>query len=585
MRFCLASLRTLLRQGSLVLITTLSTPLWASADYWHTLLRNDRQTQAEAIAALEADPQGYSCDYPARRAYLAAQFPAQAAQWPSVDCPELTTWLQGIDAEQATLIFASDYLNNPSSMFGHTLLRIDAKSHGDDVRLLSYAINYSAQTNTQNGLEFAWKGLTGGYPGLFSLLPYYEKVKEYNDWESRDLWEYELTLTPAEVHRLLLTYWEWRKQPRPYYFLSANCSYELLALLEMARPGLDLQSQFPVHAIPSDTLRAVLQQPGLLKRITYRAASGTQRQLQIAHNSPSANTAANQLIEHPQLALESLSEAEQAQALDLAYDELYDRHVQRDSDAEAPHRLRQLLIRRATLSTANQRPQPAQPAHDPSQGHGTARWGVGWAHSDNQDYAVVHIRPAYHDWLDNPQGYRRGARIDFLAGSLRVDEHAVKLNEFTLVGIDSLAPINALRTPKSWAVRVGAQRALSDQVHSRERHTSWVVDGSSGLTWDVGALCFGQGYSSLQGGQAWADGWQLSAGLRAGCIGEVPGIALRWQVEALPQYAWPDNALRQEYRLGTQLDLGGSQALRLRWDHQQQHVHSQLLTLDWLHYF
>jgi hypothetical protein len=35
--------------------------------------------------------------------------------------------------------------------------------------------------------------------GEYSLMPYYRKVKEYGDFESRDLWEYELNLSPEET--------------------------------------------------------------------------------------------------------------------------------------------------------------------------------------------------------------------------------------------------------------------------------------------------------------------------------------------------------------------------------------------------
>ena len=248
-----------------------------------------------------------ACRYPGRHAWLSQQRPDLAAQWPKADCPELNTWLTGLDANQVTLVFASDYLNNPSSMFGHTLMRIDAASQSDDTRLLSYAINYSAQTNTNNGLEFAIKGLTGGYPGAYSLLPYYEKVKEYNDWESRDLWEYELALTPAEVRQMLLVFWDWRGITSPYYFLSRNCSYELLGLIEMARPGLDLQSQFPVAVIPTDTVRAVLKEKDLLKRVTWRAASGTQLQASLARNDSATNTAAKRLSQDAKADISSLA--------------------------------------------------------------------------------------------------------------------------------------------------------------------------------------------------------------------------------------------------------------------------------------
>src|SRR5690606_41526448 len=81
-----------------------------------------------------------------------------------------------------------DFMGNPSSMFGHTLLRLDPKDQ-QQLNLISYAVNYAATVDGNDNWSFAWKGLTGQYPGEYSLMPYYRKVKEYGDFESRDLWE------------------------------------------------------------------------------------------------------------------------------------------------------------------------------------------------------------------------------------------------------------------------------------------------------------------------------------------------------------------------------------------------------------
>jgi hypothetical protein len=98
------------------------------------------------------------------------------------------------------MIFPAAYLNSPSSMFGHTLLRIDqANVQSDQTALLSYAINFGAYIEgSDNSILYAWKGLMGGYPGLFALVPYQEKLSEYRSLENRDLWEYRLNLTQAE---------------------------------------------------------------------------------------------------------------------------------------------------------------------------------------------------------------------------------------------------------------------------------------------------------------------------------------------------------------------------------------------------
>ena len=462
----------------------------AQDPYWLRLLQNPNPQLAQAelldnqaaFAIAATDDNSPACRYPARRAWLAEQRPDWAAQWPTPVCPALKRWLDAIDAQQATLVFASDYLNNPSSMFGHTLLRIDAKTQTDDTRLLAYAVNYAAQTNTSNGLEFAIKGLTGGYPGKFSLLPYYEKVKEYNDWESRDLWEYELDLTPAEVHRLLLTYWDWRDTTAPYYFLSKNCSYALLGLLEMARPGLRLQAQFPAQAIPTDTLRAVLAEPHMLRRMTWRPASGTRRNAAIERNPRAVNQAVKSLIDldAPLPASLELAPEQQAQAFETAYDELYARYLARQVPKDiAPPRLRNLLTLRSQVDIPDQRVAPAQPAADPSQGHGTARWGIGAGH-DDESMALLSYRGAYHDWLDPQAGYREGARIDFLTGTLRINKDGkVGVQDATVVAIDSLAPASVLQQPLSWSLRVGADHVLGDR-RDADSHTVAVIEGGAG---------------------------------------------------------------------------------------------------------
>ncbi len=564
----MSHLKALLRQGfflSAVCLSAVCVPAFAALEiasdtalaikpdtarlaqdpYWLRLLQNPNPQLAQAelldnqaaFAIAATDDNSPACRYPARRAWLAEQRPDWAAQWPTPVCPALKRWLDAIDAQQATLVFASDYLNNPSSMFGHTLLRIDAKTQTDDTRLLAYAVNYAAQTNTSNGLEFAIKGLTGGYPGKFSLLPYYEKVKEYNDWESRDLWEYELDLTPAEVHRLLLTYWDWRDTTAPYYFLSKNCSYALLGLLEMARPGLRLQAQFPAQAIPTDTLRAVLAEPHMLRRMTWRPASGTRRNAAIERNPRAVNQAVKSLIDldAPLPASLELAPEQQAQAFETAYDELYARYLARQVPKDiAPPRLRNLLTLRSQVDIPDQRVAPAQPAADPSQGHGTARWGIGAGH-DDESMALLSYRGAYHDWLDPQAGYREGARIDFLTGTLRINKDGkVGVQDATVVAIDSLAPASVLQQPLSWSLRVGADHVLGDR-RDADSHTVAVVEGGAGMSARWGqTLCHAQYHNDVRGGQGLGKGWEIGVGARTGCLGALPSVRgqeARWMLD------------------------------------------------------
>ena len=219
--------------------------------------------------------QNPQCRFIARRAWLDAELHFDRARLPWRDCPRYEEWHAAMNAATLTLVFASAYLNNPSSMYGHTLLRVDARDQNDRTRLLAYTINFAADTNETNGLTFAVKGLLGGYAGTFSVLPYYIKVREYNDMENRDLWEYELALTPEEVERVLRHAWELLSAYFQYFFFDENCSYHLLGLLQVARPELELTPPFRWWALPTDTVRAITKSPGLVARTVYRPANAT----------------------------------------------------------------------------------------------------------------------------------------------------------------------------------------------------------------------------------------------------------------------------------------------------------------------
>ncbi len=134
------------------------------------------------------------CSFPARYHFLKTHL---NWQWVDDKCPELDAFLKKVGGDQLSIVFSSAYPNSPPSMFGHTMLRVHSRERAE---LLDYGINYSASASAdENALAFAVFGLTGGYFGKFGVVPYYMKVNEYNHAESRDLWEYDLSLTPSEI--------------------------------------------------------------------------------------------------------------------------------------------------------------------------------------------------------------------------------------------------------------------------------------------------------------------------------------------------------------------------------------------------
>jgi len=226
------------------------------------------------LEAFFADPklgdEHAQCRFVARFNWLTEQLSIDKTQLPVTDCGLYKKWLKTINAGSVSLIFASHYAYSPSSMYGHTLLRIDPPQKEKASDWLSYAVNFGATVNEgDRTFLYAWRGLTGGYSGIFAMGPYYEKIQTYSNMENRGLWEYKLGFNADEVNLLVMHLWELRDIKFDYYFFDENCSYRLLELLEIARPELDLLSSFSYKAIPTDTARAV-KNSGLIAETNYR---------------------------------------------------------------------------------------------------------------------------------------------------------------------------------------------------------------------------------------------------------------------------------------------------------------------------
>ena len=380
-------------------------------------------------------------------------------------CKHFSDWRQGLNPQELTLVFPSAYLNNPSSMYGHTLLRIDAKDQDERTRLLAYTVNYAAPAGADNGFMFAIKGLFGGYAGEFSLMPYYLKVRDYSDLENRDIWEYRLNFTAEETDRMLMHAWELAPIYFDYYFFDENCSYHLLSLLDVARPGLNSTDRFRWWALPIDTVRAVVEHEGLLKDVVYRPASSTILRQRMQTMSDDHLSLAKNLAEGKMALTEveqdGMTPKEQADILEFAQEYLnYLRLSGEHKGAGNKRRTHELLSARSKLDIVQALPAVPVPEARPDHGHETARLGLGLGEKDNRRYLEFRIRPTYHDLLDPEAGYVRGAEINFFSLTLRQFENSdsVKVENFIPIEIQSLTPRDRFFKPLSWKINVGGVR-------------------------------------------------------------------------------------------------------------------------------
>ncbi|MHB8730057.1 MAG: Lnb N-terminal periplasmic domain-containing protein [Sulfuricaulis sp.] len=505
--------------------------------------KHDAQAELEATLASffsniqETDKvQNPQCRFIARYHWLKGELHFDPARLPEQPCKRFYQWRASLDPHEITLVFPAAYLNNPASMYGHTLLRVDGKDQNEHTRLLAYSISYAAGTNETSGLVFAVKGLFGGYPGIFSITPYYIKVREYSDIENRDVWEYRLTLTPVEIDRLLMHTWELGPTRFDYYFFDENCAYHLLSLLEVARPGLELTDQFRWWAIPSDTVRAVAETPGLVKQVIYRPATATVIRWRLRALDPAERRVAKDLAEQKitpsDERVRALPTVDQARVLELGYDYAdYEKATGRGQAADPEH-MRDLLLARSRLDVPSQRPDVPEPAVRPDQGHKTSRMALGVGRHDGRTYEEFRLRPTYHDLMDDDGGYTRGAQIEFFDMAFRHyrGEDGLRLEHFTPLDIVSLTPRDEFFHPVSWKINIGWTR---QHFAANDEPLVFRMNGGPGLAYnmpgshDGHSIYYGYFEASLDVGQRYDHAYALGAGPS---IGWITDLSDRWRV-------------------------------------------------------
>src|SRR5699024_10546616 len=230
---------------------------------------------------------------------------------------------------------------------GHTLLRLDASDADDKGSWLSWAVNFGAVVDDEASMLYIYRGLAGSYPGYFSTVPCHTKIQEYAHLENRDMWEYPLNLNHEERQWLIEHLWELQDVRFDYYFLDENCSFRLLELMEVARPGSELLTHFRFTELPVDTVRAMIK-ADLVAGENYRPSKAVELKAIGAEMTVSQRRIAQRLAKDPdydQAPFSELSMSEQRRVLKAAYELLRFQQRNKERDATAARHSMELLRR------------------------------------------------------------------------------------------------------------------------------------------------------------------------------------------------------------------------------------------------
>ncbi len=293
------------------------------------------------------------CLFPARKLWIEQSFSGN--DFPLVQCDEFDAYKQAFKADSISLVYASGYLGNPASMFGHLLLKLNS---GEDVELLDNTFNYGAEVpDDENKLKYIIKGIFGGYPGRFTNQLYHHHMLTYTESELRDLWEYRLKLSQEQVDFLLAHLWELNNVKFTYYFFDENCAYQIAKLLELVSKD-KLTPSYKAWMMPIDVINQLASESGdMVSSVIYHESRQERLYRRFQQLDNHERDVLTELISVPSHRiigmLKKLTDEEQKRIIDVLYD--YYAFLERKNSglSEEEHNRRNILLgHRFTLSAS-----------------------------------------------------------------------------------------------------------------------------------------------------------------------------------------------------------------------------------------
>lgn len=468
--------------------------------------------------------QSVLCAFPARYQFISREF---SITLPTEKCPQLEDFLAKFHNPQSlSVVFSSAYPNNPASMFGHTFIKINSDRRTD---LIDHGINFAAYvSDDENPLKFVWFGVAGGYFGQWSSQPYYVKVHEYNNFESRDLWEYELNLTPEETRRFIYHLWEIETNSYfYYYFFDKNCSYQILAAMEAVKPEWNL-TEYSLHMIPGESIKNLYTSPDVVKNVKFRPSLYKKlwQHYKALNEEESHNF--NDIVRRKT----GVSQINSKLTLDTTT--LYLQYLKSDSPEKFEKNYSkvyaEILSRRSelgVLSDSENAKLPAIPEDTrPDFGHDAYSFTLQVGNHDKEfssgkgGFLGIKLKSAYHDLLNKDLGFNTYSHIDFPAVAGRFDFKTDRfyLHEATFLATTSLHPFTALDKKISYKLDTGLS-SLKDDLCYQCNYA--FAEGGLGITLangDFKSRWYNFMLFRSEGSSALPQGYRLGPGFETGLL-------------------------------------------------------------------
>lgn len=421
-----------------------------------------KATLAAFFAPVGDDPNQHpQCRFVARYQWLKTQLDFSKAGLSERACPLFERWANLPHVQTISLVFASAYMGNPASLYGHILLKINSAGDLFAHSLLSPTFNFGAVVDAEDDpLSYAAKGLFGGYIGRFSDERFYNYNHIYGETELRDLWEYELNLDEQQRRRIIYHAWELLQGiDFVYYFALDNCAYRMAGLLEMAWDEQKVNASFGLWTIPINVfyrLHEIENNDAPLIQAIHLIPSRQRRLLQkVDALTPSQKEEFLKIVHHFEKmqdpTFQDLTAVEQAEILDAVID-----YNQYETAEERPllsaQQKQQLLLARSQLPILSKKDDFSALA-PPTKGTPPYRFRLAAVNNSALPNTLeLGLWLSFHDLLGREEGHLPNTHLVTLDGSMRWAEERLffqRLEIFNMRSIE-IAPIDS-PLPSDWS--------------------------------------------------------------------------------------------------------------------------------------
>ncbi|WP_027328264.1 DUF4105 domain-containing protein [Marinimicrobium agarilyticum] len=411
------------------------------------------------------------CRFPARYLWLAERLSINGASVRPEECTEFREFSLNGKVDSISLVYATGYLGNPASYYGHLLVKLNQRGEGIQSSLDETAINFGAIIpEHENMLVYIGKGILGGYDAGYTHREYFYHTHNYGENELRDLWEYRLSLSAADRKLFVAHLWELLAKEYQYYFFNRNCAYQIARLLSVVTGEEYVNPRRP-WVLPQEVVQAASESTyrggSLISSVNYLPSRQSRLYARYRQLSGDERDAVDRVVSSE---LEALGDTlgqqsigSRQRTLDTLMDYYQFRKTKADSEqlAQIEEWHRAVLLERYRLPPGMEALDQGS-ARAPHLGRAPSYFSLG-VREDSVGSPRYHLRlrPAYYDALDAEGESVRFSTLVMGEVTASFGQGGARLEQLTIVEVENLSR-NVTGLPGdqnySWRLEVGAEQ-------------------------------------------------------------------------------------------------------------------------------